>query len=63
MGIGIDYYIEHIIHTDEGWVTWTLDYSRKSDLDDSVGYWRVTARPPSPAATRAALPDDESPAE
>ena len=23
------------------WGTWTLDYDRRSDLDDSVGYWRV----------------------
>ena len=23
------------------WGTWTLDYHRRSDLDDSVGYWRV----------------------
>jgi hypothetical protein len=23
-------------------LTWTLDYSRSSDLDDSVGFWRVT---------------------
>lgn len=24
-----------------GWGTWTLDYDRRSDLDDSVGFWRV----------------------
>ncbi len=23
-------------------MTWTLDYDYLSDLDDSVGYWRVT---------------------
>ena len=23
------------------WGTWTLDYEQRSDLDDSVGYWRV----------------------
>jgi hypothetical protein len=26
---------------DREWGTWTLDYSHLSDLDDSVGYWRV----------------------
>lgn len=26
---------------DENWGTWTLDYNRRSDLDDSVGFWRV----------------------
>ncbi len=27
---------------DRNWGTWTLDYDLRSDLDDSVGYWRVT---------------------
>lgn len=36
------YYIEHNYPMDkEGWGTWKLDYSRSSDLDDSVGFWRV----------------------
>ena len=46
--MSIEYYIDHEVHVDEGWLTWTLDYSRESDLDDSVGFWRVepvTARP------------------
>ena len=24
-----------------GWGTWTLDHRRRSDLDDTVGFWRV----------------------
>ena len=27
---------------DREWGTWTLDYNNLSDLDDSVGYWRVS---------------------
>ncbi len=52
MGMGVDYFIEHSVHTDEGWVTWTLDYDRQSDLDDSVGYWRVTQLSESPIVSR-----------
>ncbi len=52
MGIGIDYFIDHTVQTDAGWVTWTLDYDRQSDLDDSVGYWRVTQLSDSPVVSR-----------
>jgi hypothetical protein len=31
-----------------GWGTWRLDYSRKSDFDDSVGFWRVKSVPGDP---------------
>jgi len=50
MGIGVEYYIKHDYQKAQGYMTWTLDYSRLSDLDDSVGYWRVTAL--SPTQTR-----------
>jgi ribosome-associated toxin RatA of RatAB toxin-antitoxin module len=43
LGISIDYFIRHRFHQAERWGTWTLDYSRLSDVDDSVGFWRVTA--------------------
>ncbi|CAN0561929.1 unnamed protein product, partial [Ectocarpus sp. 12 AP-2014] len=26
-------------------LTWTLDYTKKSTLDDSVGFWHVTTHP------------------
>ena len=52
MGVGIDYFIDHTVKTDEGWVTWKLDYDRQSDLDDSVGYWRVTRVSDSPVVSR-----------
>ena len=41
----IEYYIDHIYKPEQGTMTWTLDYSRESDLDDSVGYWRVEKHP------------------
>lgn len=37
----------HVRHTypgeTAGWGTWTLDYRRRSDLDDTVGFWWVSA--------------------
>jgi ribosome-associated toxin RatA of RatAB toxin-antitoxin module len=52
MGIKYEYYIDHIVHTDQGYLTWTLDYSRTSDLDESVGFWRVEPAPDHPGYTR-----------
>lgn len=52
MGIGVEYFIKHDYRPDQGYLTWTLDYSRQSDLDDSVGYWRVTPLPNDPTKSR-----------
>lgn len=52
MGSSVEYFIDHTARPDQGYLTWTLDYSRKSDLDDSVGYWRVTPQSTSPVRTR-----------
>ena len=46
--VDIQYFIKHDYHPEKGSMTWTLDYNRKSDLDDSAGYWLVY---PSPADT------------
>lgn len=36
------WYAQHDYPTgDRNWGTWQLDYTRRSDLDDSVGFWRV----------------------
>lgn len=40
--VTIDYFIHHDYDMAGRWGTWTLDYSRESDLDDSVGFWRVS---------------------
>ncbi len=50
--MSIEYYIEHTVHPEQGWVTWTLDYSRESELDDSVGFWRVESVADRPGYTR-----------
>jgi len=48
----IEYYIYHKVDKRRGLVTWTLDYSRESDLDDSVGYWLAYRSPDDPKKTR-----------
>ncbi|MBK9645394.1 MAG: hypothetical protein IPO67_09640 [Deltaproteobacteria bacterium] len=37
MGVEMEYFIKHMVSADGEWITWTLDYSRLSDLDDSGG--------------------------
>lgn len=38
----IEYHVRHVYPgAATGWGTWTLDYRRRSDLDDTVGFWRV----------------------
>lgn len=41
--VEITYFIHHDYDMANRWGTWTLDYSRESDLDDSVGFWRVNS--------------------
>ncbi len=36
------YYVQHRLSVDKSWITWQLDNNRKSDLDDTVGFWRIT---------------------
>jgi hypothetical protein len=52
MGLSYEYFIDHIIEKEKGYMTWTLDYSRESELDDSVGYWFVEAHPEKKGWTR-----------
>jgi hypothetical protein len=47
-----EYYIRHDYQPEEGYMSWTLDYTRESDLDDSVGYWAVVPHPESPDRSR-----------
>lgn len=42
LGFGVEWYNRHQQNREDRWITWTLDYSRNSDLDDSVGFWRFT---------------------
>lgn len=52
MTLDYEYYIRHVFRPEEGYVTWTLDYTRESDLDDSVGYWAVLSHPTHPGWSR-----------
>lgn len=52
MGMTVEYFIKHAYNAQAGWLTWTLDYTRQSDLDDSVGYWRVTSLSADPPRSR-----------
>lgn len=42
----LNYYLEHHHEPLQNCMTWHLDYSRRSDLFDSVGYWYVEPRGP-----------------
>ena len=39
--MSVEYFIDHTYYPEANYLTWTLDYSRESDLDDSVGFWYV----------------------
>lgn len=54
LGFSVEYFIHHMYGKagDTHWCTWTLDYGRNSDLDDSVGYWRVTPVEGKPGQTQ-----------
>jgi hypothetical protein len=52
MGYQLEYYIDQVYSPKQRCLTWTLDYSRKSDLHDSVGYWRVDLLPDRPDRCR-----------
>jgi hypothetical protein len=41
--VELEYFIHHDYDMQNRWGTWTLDYHRQSELDDSVGFWRVNA--------------------
>ncbi len=50
--VDVQYYIKHDYQPNKGTMTWTLDYNRQSDLDDSEGYWLVYPSPADTAKTR-----------
>ena len=52
MMMTVEYYVKHNLYKDDGYVTWTLDYSRESDLDDSTGCWFMYPSPDNPGHTR-----------
>ena len=53
MGVTLEYFIDHTYSPKHSVMTWSLDYSRLSDLIDSVGYWCMLPHPTKPGNTRA----------
>jgi carbon monoxide dehydrogenase subunit G len=51
MGFSVEYFVAHRFCDANRYATWTLDYGRESDLDDSVGYWKVDEIPGQAAAS------------
>ena len=45
-------YMIHRIQRPLGYISWTLDRSRTSDLDDVIGYWRISQISDNPPRTR-----------
>jgi hypothetical protein len=45
-------YLIHRIQRALGYISWTLDRSRSSDLHDVIGYWRITQISEHPPRTR-----------
>ena len=56
--ISLEYFIDHVVRQSEGWMTWRLDYDRKSIFDDTVGFWRVEALPDRPGWSRVTYSAD-----
>jgi hypothetical protein len=46
--IKLTFYVKHEYVPRLHSLTWTLDYTRKSDFDDSCGYWYVVPHPDNP---------------
>jgi hypothetical protein len=51
-GLRLQYHVNHLYEPKKDSLTWTLDYSKKSDFDDSAGHWYVIKHPDRPDHTR-----------
>ena len=45
-------YSRNVVRRSEGWMAWTLDYSKESAVQDLIGYWRVEQLRAEPPLTR-----------
>jgi len=48
----LEFFVKHLYFPDLNSLTWTLDYSKLSDFDDSCGYWYIIPHPEKPGWTR-----------
>jgi len=46
----LEFFIRHLYYPSLNSLTWTLDYTKKSDFDDSCGYWYIIPHPDKPKA-------------
>ncbi len=51
-GFSFDVYTRNVVKREEGWMAWTLDYDRTSDVYDMIGHWRVTEVSANPPVSR-----------
>lgn len=52
MGFSVGVYTVNTIQRSQGYMAWTLDYSRTSDVHDMIGYWRLEKIQDSPPITK-----------
>jgi ribosome-associated toxin RatA of RatAB toxin-antitoxin module len=52
LGFRSQIFTKNTVQKAEGYMAWTLDYDRKSDVNDLVGYWRVQPVDNQPGVTR-----------
>jgi hypothetical protein len=50
--VKLQFFIKHEYEPKLNSLTWTLDYSKQSDFDDSCGYWYIVPHPDNPNWTR-----------
>jgi hypothetical protein len=48
----LEFFIKHMYYPELNSLTWTLDYSKKSDFNDSCGFWYVVPHPDDEYRTR-----------
>ena len=44
-GFSMEFFVKAIHHPAHNSVTWTLDYSKRSEIDDACGHWKVLPLP------------------
>ena len=52
MGFSVGVYTVNTVKKSEGYMAWTLDYTRESDAYDMIGYWRVEQIQETPPLTK-----------
>ena len=48
----LEFFIKHLYYPSLNSLTWTLDYTKQSDFNDSCGYWYIIPHPENPEWSR-----------